>query len=219
MWFRADILRGSLMAVSKTAKSAAVTPAGGRAGASSVKKSGKGKRAALAAELPDVSDAELTHDDASETAQAMHKSIGWALTVLARLHRVELGERLAALGLFPGQEQLLQALHDNETMTMGALAELMQVRPPTASKAVARLSAQGLVERADGAAGDGRLVRVRLTDEGYARAATLAALWSDAEQRLLDGFDQRDRKKLRKLLRRAVDNFRDQAEGEAQSDD
>ncbi|MGV2981066.1 MarR family winged helix-turn-helix transcriptional regulator [Camelimonas sp. ID_303_24] len=153
--------------------------------------------------------------DAPVSGQAMHKSVGWALTVLARVHRVELGERLAALGLFPGQEQLLQALHDHQAMTMGALAELMRVRPPTASKAVARLTAQGLVERAGGAAGDGRLVRVRLTEEGYRRAATLAAIWSDAEQRLLAGFDPRERKKLRKFLRRAADNFHHDQEGGA----
>lgn len=153
--------------------------------------------------------------DAPVSGQAMHKSVGWALTVLARVHRVELGERLAALGLFPGQEQLLQALHDHQAMTMGALAELMRVRPPTASKAVARLTAQGLVERAGGAAGDGRLVRVRLTEEGYRRAATLAAIWSDAEQRLLAGFDPRERKKLRKFLRRAADNFQHDPDGAA----
>lgn len=145
--------------------------------------------------------------DATATGQAMHKGVGWALTVLARLHRVELGERLSALGLFPGQEQLLQALHDHETMTMGALAELMRVRPPTASKAVARLAAQGLVERVDSAAGDGRLVRVRLTATGRTRAAAVASLWREAEQRLLSGFDQRERKKLRKFLRRAAANF------------
>ncbi|MFC0284270.1 MarR family winged helix-turn-helix transcriptional regulator [Camelimonas abortus] len=137
----------------------------------------------------------------------MHKSVGWALTVAARLHRAELGERLAGLGLFPGQEQLLQALYDHETMTMSALATLMRVRPPTVSKAVARLAAQGLVARIDGDAGDGRLVRVRLTAAGRARAAEIARIWGETEQRLLEGFDSRERKKLRKLLRRVAANF------------
>ena len=229
------------MAVSKTAKTAAGAPASG----ASRKKSGKPRtlqatatqsgalpdkasqsaprqiRKPLAKAAPRVESrqsstvVEPEREDAPVTGQAMHKSVGWALTVLARVHRVELGERLAALGLFPGQEQLLQALHDHQTMTMGALAELMRVRPPTASKAVARLTAQGLVERADGATGDGRLVRVRLTDEGYRRAATLASIWSDAEQRLLAGFDPRERKKFRKFLRRAADNFLHGPEGDA----
>jgi len=208
------------MAVSRTAKTAAGGSAGAPAGAGARKKAGKRREPAPPADAaapaaPPAADG--SHDEAPAAAQAMHKSVGWALTVLARLHRVELGERLSALGLFPGQEQLLQALRDHETMTMGALAELMRVRPPTASKAVARLTAQGLVRRAGGAAGDGRLVRVRLTAEGQRRAAALAALWADAEQRLLAGFDQRERKKLRKLLRRAADNFQDARENDAQA--
>ncbi len=201
------------MAVSRTAKTAVGGSAGAPASGAARKKNGKHRAPASPDEA--AASADVGHDETPVTAQAMHKSVGWALTVLARLHRVELGERLSALGLFPGQEQLLQALHDHETMTMGALAELMRVRPPTASKAVARLTAQGLVRRAGGAAGDGRLVRVRLTAEGQRRAAALAALWADAEQRLLAGLDQRERKKLRKLLRRAADNFRDAREDDA----
>jgi len=204
------------MAVSRTAKTAAGGSAGAPAGGVARKKAGK-RRAPASPDDAAPPAADGSHDEAPAAAQAMHKSVGWALTVLARLHRVELGERLSALGLFPGQEQLLQALHDHETMTMGALAELMRVRPPTASKAVARLTAQGLVRRAGGAAGDGRLVRVRLTAEGQRRAAALAALWADAEQRLLAGFDQRERKKLRKLLRRAADNFLEARENDAQA--
>lgn len=182
------------MAAKKSVRSAAAAP-----GLSDVPEKASATVDAGAPETTIVSDADGDN-------RPMHKSVGWALTVLARLHRVELGERLAALGLFPGQEQLLQALHDNETMTMGALADFMRVRPPTASKAVVRLSVQGLVERADGA-GDGRVVRVRLTEEGRVRAIELASLWHAAERKLLDGFDQRDRKKMRKLLRRAADNF------------
>lgn len=185
------------MAAKKSAKSTAAGPDGAALGNGALPSPATGDISAV-----DVATASATPGP----GRPMHKSVGWALTVLARLHRVELGEQLSALGLFPGQEQLLQALHDNESMTMGALAEFMRVRPPTASKAVVRLSAQGLVERVV-AAGDGRVVRVRLTDEGRARANELAALWRVAERKLLDGFDQRDRRRLRKFLRRAADNF------------
>lgn len=196
------------MAASKSRKSAAaagVTPAVGR---KQRKRDRTAPGDALSTEALStaVAVAEPVAEPAASGA-AMHKGVGWALTVLARMHRVELGERLSGLGLFPGQEQVLQALHDHDTMTMGALAELMQVRPPTASKAVARLTAQGMVERVDNAPGDGRLVRVRLTEDGHSRAVAVASLWREAENRLLAGFDHRELKKFRKFLRRAAVNF------------
>ena len=38
------------------------------------------------------------------------KSVGWALVQASRLHRSRTGDKLSELGLFAGQEQVLQAL-------------------------------------------------------------------------------------------------------------
>lgn len=134
------------------------------------------------------------------------KTAGWALMHAARLHRTRIGERLASLDLFPGQEQVLQALSTIDTMTMGELAAMLRVKPPTASKTVARLSAQGLVERI-AEPGDARIVVVRLTPEGANRAAAIERLWEEVEDELLIDFDSKDRKRLRKLLRRVARNL------------
>ncbi|MDJ1158371.1 MarR family transcriptional regulator [Chelatococcus sp. SYSU_G07232] len=141
------------------------------------------------------------------------KSVGWALVHAARLHRTRMGERLAALGLFPGQEQVLQALATTETLTMGELAALLRVKPPTASKTIARLALQGLVERRT-EPGDARVVVVTLTEEGARRAASIEGLWSEVEDELLNGLDGKNRKRLRKLLRKAAKNLAGAAEGE-----
>jgi DNA-binding MarR family transcriptional regulator len=134
------------------------------------------------------------------------KSVGWALLQAARLHRSRTGDKLSELGLFAGQEQVLQALMDSGPMTMGELAAILRVRPPTASKTVSRLSALKLVERRT-EPGDARIVRVKLTKEGKRRAAAIHALWGEVETELLAGFDNKDRKRLRKLLRRAAKNL------------
>lgn len=134
------------------------------------------------------------------------KTVGWALVHAARLHRTRIGERLTALGLFPGQEQVLHALSTVDAMTMGELAYLLRVKPPTASKTVARLAAQGLVERI-AEPGDARIVIVRLTSEGASRAVAIDKLWVEVENELLEDFDNRERKRLRKLLRRAARNL------------
>src|SRR3712207_5571770 len=89
------------------------------------------------------------------------KSVGWALVQASRLHRSRTGDKLSEMGLFAGQEQVLQALVNAGPMTMGELAAILRVRPPTASKTVSRLSALKLVERHT-EPGDARVVRVKL---------------------------------------------------------
>jgi len=153
------------------------------------------------------------------------KSIGWALLQASRLHRARMGEKLSRLGLYPGQEQVLQALAAEGALTMGELAAILRVRPPTASKTISRLSALGLVARQSRNGGapapetgasatpspaeksDARIVRVTLTDAGKERAAAIAGLWEEVETELLDDLDGKDRKRLRKLLRKTARNL------------
>lgn len=134
------------------------------------------------------------------------KSVGWALVQASRLHRSRTGDKLSELGLFAGQEQVLQALASSGPMTMGDLAAILRVRPPTASKTVSRLSSLKLVERHT-EPGDARVVRVKLTKEGKRKAAAIEAIWDEVEAELLAGFDNKDRKRLRKLLRKAAKNL------------
>src|SRR3954470_19670466 len=129
------------------------------------------------------------------------KSVGWALVQAARLHRARMGDKLADLGLFAGQEQVLQALESAGIMTMGELASILRVRPPTASKTVSRLAAMNLVER-HAEPDDARVVRVKLTPDGEEKATAIKALWDEVETELLDGFDGKERKRMRKMLRK-----------------
>ena len=134
--------------------------------------------------------------------KTIEKSVGRALLLAARLHRGRMGERLNALGLFPGQEQALKALQA-APMTMGELASLLRVKPPTVSKTIGRLSLQGLVSR-EGGGRDGRLVQVALTEHGQRTAAALDAVWNQVEDELLEKLDSKERKQLRKLLRKVA---------------
>lgn len=129
------------------------------------------------------------------------KTIGAHLQHAARLHRALVARKLAILHLYPGQEQVLKILAGGDR-TMGELAASLRVRPPTASKTVGRLSTQGLVERRGGGGGDGRLVRVGLTEAGAEKAAALDDLWFAAEDEMLAELDGKEVKRLRKLLRR-----------------
>jgi DNA-binding MarR family transcriptional regulator len=135
------------------------------------------------------------------------KSIGYLLMHIARLHRARTARLLEGIGLFPGQEQVLEALAGREAMTVSELADLLRVRPPTASKTVSRLSAAGFVERRAGS-GDGRIVQVALTPSGQERAAALAGLAATIEDEIDTHLTAKDRKRLRKLLKRVDKGLR-----------
>jgi DNA-binding MarR family transcriptional regulator len=129
------------------------------------------------------------------------KTIGYQLIHAARLHRARTARLLEGLGLFPGQEQVFEALASRDTMTMSELADILRVRPPTASKTIARLSGLGLVERR-ATDGDGRVVRVALTETGREKAKAIEGLALDIEAEVTANLDGKDRKRLRKLLKR-----------------
>ena len=93
------------------------------------------------------------------------KSVGWLLIQTARLHRFHLSKQLADQGLYAGQEQVLRVLATAGPLSPGELAQILQVRAPTISKSINRLSGLGVVER-QGQGRDRRSTWIRLTPKG-----------------------------------------------------
>jgi DNA-binding MarR family transcriptional regulator len=71
---------------------------------------------------------------------------------------------------------------------------------------ITRLAMVGLTER-HGGPDDARVVQVRLTQEGRRKAAAVAGLWDEVEDELLIGLDAKERRRLRKLLRKVAKNL------------
>lgn len=90
-----------------------------------------------------------------------------------RLSATRLARRLrkeAGSGLSPSQGAALAAIHNHGPLTLGALADHERVSPPTITKVVAFLEAEGLVARtAD--PDDRRVSRVSTTSAGAALVA------------------------------------------------
>ncbi len=126
----------------------------------------------------------------------------------AHAARVNAGAHLSEIGLHSGQEGLLKALAVQDGASMSELANLLGVKPPTVTKMVGRLSTQGYVERRT-SEGDGRLAHVYLTDRGHQTIAKIDRVWKRLEKRALAGIDDKDRKRLRKLLRQVARNLND----------
>ena len=134
------------------------------------------------------------------------RSVTFRLAQAAHAYRVRAGSQLARIALHPGQESLLKALAENDGMSMSDLAGALGVQPPTVTKMISRLAAQDYVERRP-SVGDGRQAQVFLTERGQRAIAMIDKLWKRIEKDALAGIDDKDRKRLRKLLRQVERNL------------
>jgi MarR family transcriptional regulator, organic hydroperoxide resistance regulator len=71
---------------------------------------------------------------------------------------------------------------------------------------IGRLAAQDYVERR-ASKGDGRQAEVHLTERGRRAIDSIDKVWKRIEKTALDGIDDKDRKRLRKLLRQIERNL------------
>ncbi|KZK76597.1 Transcriptional regulator SlyA [Pseudovibrio sp. W64] len=134
------------------------------------------------------------------------KSTTFRLAQAAKAQRARSGAHLSRIGLHPGQEAVLKVLSETDGKTMSQLALALGVQPPTVTKMVTRLTAQGLVFRRISET-DGRLARVFLSEEGRDRILLVDRAWKRLEKEALAGMDDKDRKKLRRLLRQVEKNL------------
>jgi len=114
-------------------------------------------------------------DDAERTADRLHSA---AIHLLRRLRRED-----ATSGLSAPRLSALSVLVFGGPLTLGELANAEQVRPPTMTRLVTALEADGLVTREPDAS-DGRVTRIRATPNGRTlllrgRARRVAALTAE----------------------------------------
>lgn len=128
------------------------------------------------------------------------RTVTFRLAQAAHAYRVRAGGLLARVGLHTGQENLLKALAADDGMTMSDLAAVLGVQPPTVTKMIGRLAAQDYVERR-ASKGDGRQAEVHLTERGHRAIESIDKVWKRIEKTALEGIDDKDRKRLRNLLR------------------
>lgn len=139
-------------------------------------------------------------------ASSYRKTVTYRLAQAAKAQRMRSGTHLARIGLHPGQDLVLKSLAEADGQTMSQLALTLAVQPPTVTKMITRLAAHGLVER-QASDEDGRLARAFLTDEGRRLVGDVDRLWKSVEKEALAGIDDKDRKRLRRLLRTVEKNL------------
>ena len=134
----------------------------------------------------------------------------------ARLSRTALASRLNGQGLYPGQDQIMLALAKEDGQTPGQLALLLGVRPPTITKTINRLQAQGFLEKR-ASNHDARQAHIFLTDGGRETIRAIDKSVRKTEKQALKGLDKKEQKALFKLLARIEANL--SAQGLVLADD
>ena len=128
---------------------------------------------------------------------------------VARLARTALAARLLAHGFYAGQDQIMLALDAEDGQTPGQLAQRIGVRPPTITKTINRLQAQGFLEKRASRA-DARQAHIFLTDAGRETIHAIEKSVKKTEKQALKGFDKKEQKALFKLLARIEANLLDE---------
>src|SRR4029078_2737256 len=85
-------------------------------------------------------------------------------------------------------------------------AATLGVQPPTVTKMISRLAAQDYVERR-ASNGDARQARGFLTERGRRAIGLIDKVWKRIEKDALAGVDEKDRKRMRRLLRQIERNL------------
>ena len=125
----------------------------------------------------------MSTDDADADIPRVERDhpVSYAIFAMARVHRAIAASRLAAMGLFPGQELLLVQLGSSDGLPQKALARALRVSHVTVAKMITRMERAGLVERRSSEA-DRRLSLVFLTDAGRALLEQVLETWAELER-------------------------------------
>lgn len=117
----------------------------------------------------------------------------------ARLSRTALAAKLMGHGFYAGQDQIMLALSAEDGLTPSALAARLGVSPPTITKTINRLAAQGFLEKRASRT-DARRAHVYLTESGAEVIRAIERSVRKTEKQALKSLDKEQQKTLANLL-------------------
>jgi DNA-binding MarR family transcriptional regulator len=135
------------------------------------------------------------------------------LTRAARSMRTFLTNSLSASGVYAGQDGVILALADRNSLTAGGIAAELGVKPPTMTRTLARMEAQGLVRKLPGET-DGRQMRAELTPEGRKHIGAITYAIKATEAFAFAGLTEKEIRQFSRVLRKINRNFGEGPEGD-----
>lgn len=136
-------------------------------------------------------------------ATKMRDQLAYMIASVNRLLEAELEERLRPGGVPIEQYRILEVLDASEPCAMGEIATQSLIEPPTLTKIIDKMVAEGLVYRAPDP-NDRRRVLILMAPGGKALFKRLRGVSTAQEQRLTELLDSDRAAELRNLLRELI---------------
>ena len=130
----------------------------------------------------------------------MNTFVSYALAAAHRRINTSLNARLRKHGIQIEAWRLLETLDSGQRFTMGELAEIVLMNPPTLTKLVDRMVSDGLVHR-QVAQNDHRQINVLPTALGRKRMMQIRSEIEDEDATILEQLGESDSQNLIRLLR------------------
>ena len=135
-----------------------------------------------------------------KTPYAISQYLFYDLAAAHRRLHTRLSEKLKDLGVQVEMWRVLETLGSDEGRTMGELAEIVLMNPPTLTKMVDRMVANGLVQR-QLAAEDHRRVQLVLTKAGAKLIGEIRRHVDEENEDILERLGEENARILQEALR------------------
>lgn len=126
--------------------------------------------------------------------------------MIARLEKCAFNKAVSEEGLFSGQHRIIMLLKENESLTIGKIAEETGTAPATVSVSIKRMEKAGYVARRVSES-DARKTEIFLTEKGEKAPEHIRAKMEAEEEMLTNGFNDDEKLVLSDMLDRIIDNF------------
>jgi DNA-binding MarR family transcriptional regulator len=142
----------------------------------------------------------------STDPKPISETIGYMIARVCTAHHYRASQLMSDIGLYLGQEMVLQNLWQQDKLTQSDLANRIGVQLQTIHKMIRRMEKAGLVTKhADQQ--DGRVTRIHLTPKGRELQTVTEDVWDQLEQATLADLTVEEQYILRRLLHKLEGNL------------
>ncbi|MBQ6333570.1 MAG: MarR family transcriptional regulator [Erysipelotrichaceae bacterium] len=105
-----------------------------------------------------------------------------------------------------GHGRIIGAIYKNDGINQSELADVLEIRPQSLTRALAQLEEDGLIKRKR-AENDRRNVTVHITEKGMERHDRFDEMRIERANRIFDCLDERQKDELYQLLSQVVETY------------